>query len=68
MAARNHVTKIMNTTGVVKGTDEIEQKAKAEVVKPDPTNPTEIIKKNTVANKKEIAKDIKEPFDGPKNV
>ncbi len=52
MPARDHITIIQKSTGVVKPTQELEQKAEAEVKKPDPANIEEVVTKNTLKTEK----------------
>jgi hypothetical protein len=45
---RNHVHYIRPVDGIAKGTEEIDQKAKAELKTPDPVESKKIVAENTV--------------------
>lgn len=47
--ARDHITILRPAVGVVKADKEVEEKAKAEVKKPEPKDPQKVIKNNTKA-------------------
>lgn len=53
------MNKIKSICGVAKGVEEIEMKAKAELVEPDPVDAEEIIERNINA-KKDEQKDIRD--------
>lgn len=63
MKARNHITVLRNdNSGVAKGVEEVEHKAKAEVVQSDPVNASDLVEKNS---KQEVALDKKKKEKKP---
>lgn len=48
MRLKDHIT-ILKTDGLVKGTEELNKKVKAEISKPDPKNAEEVVLRNTKA-------------------